>query len=259
MKAGTTSLYDLLIQHSQIAPCAFKESEYFSINHGRDLDVSRYEDLWAFDPSVHKWALEASPGYSKFPLETGVPERIFQYGIKPKFIYILRDPVARIESHFNYTKHFHYYTGFHQESLDHAINVSNYYLQLKQYAEYFCVDDFLLLDFDDLHNVQRELVSSVCGFLQLPVERLEPKHSNPYEQFSKAEVKLLQSSFLSKIAPRVPSRLRGKIRQLLSRFSKPEPRFQLSEGHKDVIRGKLAEDMKKLTAEYGVNTQQWGF
>ena len=259
MKAGTTSLYDLLIQHSQVAPCALKESEYFSKNHGKNLGVSRYEDLWQFEPSAHKWALEASPGYSKFPFESGVPERIFQYGLRPKFIYILRDPVARIESHFNHTKHYHYYTGFHQESLGHAINVSNYYLQLKQYAEYFSADDFLLLDYDDLRNAQGKLVSSVCDFLQLPVEPLEPKHSNPYEQFSKAEVKLLKSSLLSKIAPLVPSSVRVKIRQLLSRLSDPEPRFQLSENHKDMIREKLAEDMKKLNAEYGVNTQQWGF
>lgn len=259
MKAGTTSLYDLLIQHSQIACCTLKESEYFSRKHGKELKVSRYQDLWEFDSEVHRWALEASPGYSKYPFEAGVPERIYKYGLRPKFIYILRDPVERIESHFNYTKHFHYYSGFNQESLDHAINVSNYYLQLSQYAEYFSSDDFLILDYEDLRDNQLGLSKRVFDFLGLAEEPVSARHSNPYEQHSRAEVRLLQSSLLNKVAPLVPKGVRENIRLFLSKISSPEPRFNLSEDDRILIKEKLADDMERLKDVYHVDIGKWGF
>ena len=101
MKCGTTSLYYYLAQHPEICPAIRKETEFFSENQGHGVRVDKYEDLWDFDRSVHKYALEASTGYAKYPMEPNVANNILDYGIRPKFIYIIRNPFDRIQSHYN--------------------------------------------------------------------------------------------------------------------------------------------------------------
>ena len=73
MKAGTTSLFDYLKAHPAICPAMMKEPEYFTHyqHHGfraRGINIKQYSDLWQFDPSQHRYALEASTGYTKVPL-----------------------------------------------------------------------------------------------------------------------------------------------------------------------------------------------
>ena len=88
MKCGTSSLYDHLQKHPEICPAIAKEPEFFSENQSQKILAESYNELWSFDGSVHKYALEASTGYTKYPSEPKVPKNIFDYGINPKFIYI---------------------------------------------------------------------------------------------------------------------------------------------------------------------------
>lgn len=92
MKAATTSVFDVLRKHPQICPSCVKEPEYFSEVQLHGPNTDRYENLFAFDESVHTFSLEASTGYTKFPVEMGVTRRIFEYGLNPYFIYSVRDP-----------------------------------------------------------------------------------------------------------------------------------------------------------------------
>ena len=45
--------------------------------------------------------MEASTGYTKFD-ERGAAEAIHAYGLRPRLIYIVRDPFERIELHYNF-------------------------------------------------------------------------------------------------------------------------------------------------------------
>ena len=60
------------------------------------MNVARYEDLWDFDPDRHRYAMEASTGYTKWG-ERGAAEQIHAYGLRPKLVYVIRDPFERIE------------------------------------------------------------------------------------------------------------------------------------------------------------------
>jgi hypothetical protein len=101
MKCATTSLFSYLAEHPAIAPAKIKEPEFFSRNQGHQAKLARYEDLWDFDPDIHRYAMEASTGYSKWG-ERGAAERIHAYGLRPRLVYVVRDPFARIESHYNF-------------------------------------------------------------------------------------------------------------------------------------------------------------
>src|SRR5262245_54570161 len=98
MKSGTSSLFKYLQAHPEICAARIKEPEFFSESRPHKQNLARYEDIWDYDPRTHKYVLEASTGYTAYPMEQNVPENIVKYGIRPKFIYLMRDPFERIES-----------------------------------------------------------------------------------------------------------------------------------------------------------------
>lgn len=102
MKCGTTTLFAHLARHPEIAGSRVKEPEFFSEHQGHGVDVDRYEELWDFDPATHRYCVEASTGYMKYPVEMSVPDRLLEAGIEPRFLYVVRDPIDRMESQFNH-------------------------------------------------------------------------------------------------------------------------------------------------------------
>jgi hypothetical protein len=65
-----------------------------------------WRETWpAFDRGKHDWALEASTAYSKRHMYPGVADQVkeaSERGQDIKAIYLVRDPVERIESHVTY-------------------------------------------------------------------------------------------------------------------------------------------------------------
>ena len=67
MKAGTTSLFGWLAQHPAIAPSTKKETNFFSHGAAASGGPEDYAQNWNWLPNQHRWAMEASPAYSKLP------------------------------------------------------------------------------------------------------------------------------------------------------------------------------------------------
>lgn len=222
MRCGTTSLFNYLAGHPEICPAINKEPEYFSENQGHKVQVNHYNELWPHYNSNHKYVLEASTGYTKYPKEPNVPENILNYGIEPKFIYIIRNPFDRITSHYNYMQNF--------ESWDlaidniHLINTSDYFKQLEQYRKYFPMQNILLLDFDDLRDNPKNILDTTYNFLQLSCDYFPEKF----------EIKNI------------------------TRSTSPAKRT-LTTTEKDTIYNKLTESMYKLFHTYGFDVRKWGF
>lgn len=258
MKSGTSSLFHYLLQHPQICPASDKEPEYFlkAQNHAEPIDS--YSDLWDFDPAVHRYAMEASTGYTKAPSESGVPERISADKIQPKFIYIMRDPIQRIESHYNFSKSYH--AGDLSIDSPYLVTLSDYYYQLSQYRDYFPKEDFLLIDFDSFTTNPRDTLRTVYRFLGLESPRLP-------EDFSVKNATQLENPILARISRSslrfpiklIPRGLRLKIRDQLRKHLKKEDYTRLSDPQKETIKKRLRENMIKLKTEYGFDTTRWGF
>jgi hypothetical protein len=262
MKCGTSSLYHYLQGHPEICPAIYKEPEFFSENQRYSVQVDNYSDLWSFDNSVHKYALEASVGYTKYPHEQNVPKKIYDYGIRPKFIYIIRNPFDRITSHFNFMQ---WDTRSTSEILHpHFIHISNYFLQLEQYRNYFPLEDILILDFDVLRENPRLILERIYKFLNLSQgyfpEDFEVK--NPTRIGTKFERKLYNLKFGSlKLGPflsHMPNPFKKLGKNLLQWASPTEKRI-LTDAEKDSIYKELKEDMANLHRIYGVDVCKWGF
>lgn len=167
-KCGTTSLHEYLDKHPEIAMARDKELRFFVENKNWRRGLAWYESQ--FDPTAPVRG-EATPAYSAFPLYRGVPERMAQTTPEARLIYLVRDPVARIVSHFSHRT----VNWPEMDTLEAAlgnpsfrewlVTPSRYWLQLEQYLKHFPESQILVIDSDELRRSRDETLASVFTFL----------------------------------------------------------------------------------------------
>jgi Sulfotransferase domain len=166
-KCGTTSLHRYLDAHPEIAMSAEKELNFFvpELNGGRGLDW--YERQ--FDASAPVRG-ESSPAYASHPFYAGVPQRIHAVIPDVRLVYLVRDPIERIVSHYRLIE-----PDPRLHSLEEAIadpfhgprmlGVSRYAAQLEQYLRFFPSEQILVVDADRLRDRRGETLAQVFRFL----------------------------------------------------------------------------------------------
>jgi len=268
MKAGTTSLFRCLAQHPQIAPCSVKEPSFASryYDRGRDWFLS----LWKGQNLDNKILLTASTNCTKYPDFPESSWNILDYSQKfnaaIKFLYIMRDPIARIESHYTYS-----FARWTSEPLEarikpngHLVNVSRYALQLDQYTEKFDRKNFLLLDFDELRNNPAPVLAHICRFLEID-DRFQ--FANLGEVHNKSEgtriVRPVERLYLKyprieRAAKKIPLGIRSALVKVLFR-RKIKQKFRLTDEQEQKVRHAIQEDMNRLRDTYGIDVSKWGF
>ncbi len=178
-KAGTTSLHFYLDQHPEIQMSAVKETNFFAGPPGefpfpveQVEDRNEYEAL--FDPAFAVRG-EASPSYASAPRRGGVPERIKRLVPEAKFVYLVRDPIARTVSQFQMLVA----EGKERTSFADAIAPldttdphrfhltcqSFYAHQIDRYLEHFPRERLLVLDQAELRADRSRTLCSVFSFL----------------------------------------------------------------------------------------------
>ena len=176
-KAGTTSLHAYLSEHPQIHMSAIKEPRFFAGPPG-DLpfppdwvpDLPTYESLFDSPLAVRG---ESSTDYAIHPRRAGVPARIQESVPDARFIYMVRDPIARAISH--------YRMGValmgEQRSLGEALGdledlratpylcPSLYATQLELYLQRFPGDRLLVVDQAELDSERQAALARIYSFL----------------------------------------------------------------------------------------------
>lgn len=259
MKSGTSSLFDLLAQHPAVCAAVAKEPEFFSEAQGHRVDVERYEDLYPFDPTVHSLCLEASTGYTKYPEEVGVAERIRAYGLRPRFIYIVRDPIERIVSQYNFGLMND--ADWRSETLGgaYALEVSSYHLQLSRFLDVFPDRSrYYVVDFDDLKRAPVELAASVFAWLGLdPYAVTAAPPRNATQARSEAELKLVRSP-VHRLRHLLPQSVRDGLKTVLRARGAPATR-EPTEAEAAELRAALHEDMLRFGEAFAFPVEKWGF
>lgn len=168
MKSGTTTLVNRLRCHPEIYIPKYKEPQYFSRSEKYCLGEQWYENLFKKAGPNQKCG-EGSTCYSRWPLFSGVAERIFSYSPNILFIYLVRDPADRAYSHYRHgmLKKEFCYSSF-QEAIDknsEILSTSMYMTQIDQYLKYFPRKQFFFMRFEDLDN--DEIMCNLFRFLSL--------------------------------------------------------------------------------------------
>lgn len=257
MKCGTSSLYTYLKDHPEICPSFIMEPRFFCEKQKLKIPYACYDQLWEFDNKAHKYSMEASTAYTKYPFEPNIPKNIYNYGIKPKFIYLLRNPYDRIISQYNFMKQISSW----QHSIDdmHLIDISNYYKQLSRYTQYFERDKILILDFDDLKTNPMKILKKIYLFLGISNCYFPDKFKivNATRVETKLEYKLRKLK-MGVFLNLLPKALRCFARRHIKRISSPNKRL-LNYEEKRYIHDQLRSSMCKLYKYYKFDVRKWGF
>lgn len=174
MKAGTTSLYHYLRHHDEIFMSRIKELDFFvpEGNWGRGLEWYRRQFAGAGDCLVRG---EASTLYSKWPEYDGVPERIARTLPWVSLVYVVRDPIVRMRSHYQHRV----MTGAETAPPEVALienpsylACSRYAMQIERYLDHFPREQILIVTSEALRGDRRATVEGVYEFLGVDSSRV---------------------------------------------------------------------------------------
>jgi hypothetical protein len=174
MKAGTTSLYHYLRHHDDIFMSRIKELDFFvsEANWDRGLDWYRRQFSGA---GGYRARGEASTLYTKWPEYDGVPERIASTLPWVSLIYVVRDPIVRMRSHYQHRV----MTGAETSPPDVALienptylACSRYAMQLERYLDHFPREQILVVTSEALRSDRLATVQGVYDFLGVDSSRV---------------------------------------------------------------------------------------
>ena len=103
MKAGTTSLHHYMSVHPEVSMAPVKEPDFFKDDQYNGHKINEYRGLLMMGINTRRNVRvfgETSTSYSKYPYVSGVPRRIITHSPTARFIYVLRDPIERLVSHY---------------------------------------------------------------------------------------------------------------------------------------------------------------
>lgn len=258
MKCGTSTLFGHLADHPEIAPSRVKEPEFFSEHQAHGVDVERYGELWDFDPESHRYCVEASTGYTKYPGEFHVPDRMLEAGVRPKFVYVVRDPVDRMESQFNHGRVRRTDWAYDDFLEPDVLNLSRYYMQMQQYLLRFPDRSrYSIVDFDEMVSRPREVMDALFDWLGLETTSLRRnRHDNKTPEPSRLEL-LLADVDLSAPLALVPGSVKHALRTALRRHDPATER--MTDEQRRRARGYLEQDIRLFGEEFDFPVEKWGF
>ncbi|MGB3789729.1 MAG: sulfotransferase [Phormidesmis sp.] len=268
IKCGTTSLFQYLAEHPEIAACRQKEPKFF--NHLFSKGFDYYQDLWNWNPSIHKVALEGTPSYTRFTTRNpkNAAENIAQLmaseGTTFKFIYILRDPIERIESHYNHAQQMFSKTKIASidEGIDpELIEISMYAKQLEEYTKRFQKENILLLNFEELKEDPLSVLKKVCTFLEIdPNYKFKGLNVVYNSQEQRREIAFPGHKWLKKsgIKGSISSSLSEEKRQWVRRLiGREREKVKFSQAQRNRILEVLKDDLIQLRSTYGFDVNAW--
>jgi hypothetical protein len=167
MKAGTTSLYQYLKAHEQVFMPAIKELDFFVAESNWCRGIEWYRRQFSTAGAARARG-EASTLYTQYPAHDGVPERMVRVLPDVRLVYVVRDPVERMRSHYEHRV----ITGAEKSPPEVALlenpvylACSKYAMQLQRYLDHFPREQILIVTSEGLKADRRATVQQVYRFL----------------------------------------------------------------------------------------------
>lgn len=263
MKGGTTSLFEYLALHPEVAPSDPKEPDFFTDEERWRGGIAAYRSFWDWDPEAHTVALEASTSYTKHPWHSGVPERVKSLGdLEFRFVYVVRDPVDRLISHLS---HLATRRGgpdrVGPEDFERALGVSRYATQLDVWTEHWPRELMLPTPYESLVADPAAALEGVRRFLGL-----RPFHREIGDlEIYNARIDMAADQTLSRVVDRAPwlAPLRTWIPRPVHRAVRrvaggwASHTVGLTAAQRAQAVETLRPEAERLREEWGVDTSVW--
>lgn len=175
-KCGTSTLHYYMALHPEISASTPKELDFFieerNWQQGPDWYASHFD-------AAAPVRLESSPNYTTHPHFEGIPERMHSLVPDAKLVFMVRDPIARIEAHWvhNYAKRRE--RGTVLETITHPsttyVERSCYFSQLERFLAYYDRSSILVFQQSDLRHRRSETLRQVFEFAGVDPDFEHPK------------------------------------------------------------------------------------
>jgi len=270
LKCGTTSIHHYLGLHPEIQMSKPKELNFFARELNWDLGLDWYASR--FDDRF-KVRGESSPHYTNLPRFQGVAERIHaSLGPDARLIYMVRDPIKRILSHWVHATGAGYETREMVPTLSQPdssyIHRSMYWMQLQPYLERFDRSQIEIITQEELQSEREETMRKAFGFAGVDEtftseqfdrewEKSSAKQGDKY-QFMEKLIKLPGFRSFDRNFDRLPESMRWIVEKIVHDPEKPPaPKPKLPDDLFETVRGRFGADVAELQKFAGREFAGW--
>ena len=215
---------------------------------------------------------ESSPHYTNLPRFTGVPERIHEHCPDARLLYMVRDPIKRILSHWVHATGAGYETREMVPTLSQPdssyIQRSLYWLQLQPYLELFEREQIEIITQEELQSEREETMRKAFAFAGVDEtftseqfdrewEKSGAKEGDKYQLMEKL-IKLPGFRSFDRNFDRLPEPLRWRVEKLVHDPEKPPaPKPKLPDDLFETVRGRFSSDVAGLQKFAGREFAGW--
>jgi hypothetical protein len=284
MKSGTSSLHFYLGRHPEIQMSEPKELHFFvdttqfepgpyALSPGETAPL-RGDGNWNrgvtwyrrhFDPTSSIRG-ESTVAYS-FPWYPGVPERMAKIVPDTRIIYVVRDPVERMVSHYLAYRQ----AGREPREMEEVLNAaasqylaaSCYRTILDGFLERFERSQLMIVDQGALMTRRRETLSAIFSFLDVDSSYWTDQMSatrNTFESKGPAlrtAERLARTSFGRTITQRLPTSFKARTEARLASTRTAAERPTLASGTRAMLLRRLEPEIQGVEELTGWNLDRW--
>ncbi len=268
MKSGTTSLHYYLSLHPDIVMSNEKEPTFFTREGQWENGVDWYASQFDGEATL---VGEASPDYTKFPRHAGVPARMHSVLPDAKLVYVVRDPIERLISHYVDAYSFGRVHRPLNDALDddegrHYVACSKYFFQIEQYLPFYDPERILVVQTEALAARRAETLSRIFsflgadptfsddGFARVLYQRGEHRRKS---RVGYAAVRLAEQVRRTSLGRRLPASLARPIHAFNSATAKPVAQPELSAKRREELIAELRPDVERLREFTGDELAGW--
>lgn len=271
MKCGTTSLHNYLSLHPEIYMSETKEINYFSKQDIYLNGINWYETFFNTNLKV---VGESSQSYSKYHVWPNTPKRIFK-DLKNniKFLYILRDPIKRIYSHYNEMQSQNCAPSSLEDYIlkdlinNEIVLSSCYFKQISQFLKFYSIDKFKIVTLEELEKNRLSILNDIFDFLgvkKIKDEKLFNFNSNTSdEKKTRTNVGqfIVENKIIIKLKKKTPHRIKTffKQKRIFQKilFKDIKRNVKLSDCTESELKKIFKKDVNKLRKLTGLEFNEW--
>jgi hypothetical protein len=262
MKCGTTSMHHYLRRHPQIAMSSEKELNFFIEERNWPKGLDWYAAQFPGGTEVRG---ESSPNYTAAVRFPGVPARMHSVVPDARLLYMVRDPVERLISHWmhNYSRRIEQ-RALQEVARDRVyIDRSLYWTQISAFLEYYARSQILVVSMDELENERRATMRKVFDFLGVTPDFYSPvyavkMHRSAQRRRRTAVGTWLETTRMGRSIEALPGRVRWPLSNLVYfPFSRSVARPVLTEHDRLEISSRLQEDVSRFREFTGRDFAEW--